>query len=50
MGLISGERSGRSLMLKTTELFADYFGLSHDIATMKKELKNVFEDFAKPEK
>jgi len=50
MGLISGERSGRSLMLKTTELFADYFGLSHDTATMKKELKNVFEDFAKQEK
>jgi len=50
MGLIGGERSGRSLTLKTTDLFADYFGLSHDTATMKKELKNVFEDFAKQEK
>jgi len=50
MGLVSGERSGRSLMLKTTELFADYFGLSHDTAAMKKELKNVFEDFSKQEK
>ncbi len=50
MGLIAGERSGRSTMLKTTELFADYFGLSHDTATMKKELKNVFEDFTKQKK
>jgi segregation and condensation protein B len=50
MGLIAGERSGRSLTLKTTEYFADYFGLSHDGTTMKKELKHVFEDFPKQEK
>jgi segregation and condensation protein B len=50
MGLIAGERSGRSITLKTTEYFADYFGLSHDGATMKKELKHVFEDFSKQEK
>ncbi len=43
MGLISGERSGRSSILKTTEYFADYFAFSHDTTTMKKELKNVFE-------
>lgn len=47
MGLIAGERSGRSTLLRTTEYFADYFGLSHDIPTMKRELKNVFEDFSK---
>lgn len=46
MGLLATERSGRSTVLRTTEYFADYFGLSHDIATMKKELKNVFEDFS----
>lgn len=50
MGLISAERSGRSTVLRTTEYFADYFGLSHDVAAMKKELKNVFEDYSKQEK
>ncbi|MEM3672793.1 MAG: SMC-Scp complex subunit ScpB [Candidatus Bathyarchaeia archaeon] len=49
MGLIASERGGRSTILRTTEYFADYFGLSHDIAAMKKELKNVFKDFAKKE-
>jgi segregation and condensation protein B len=49
MGLVAAERSGRSSVLRTTEYFADYFCLSHDVATMKKELKHVFEDFAKQE-
>lgn len=49
MDLITTERSGRSTLLRTTAYFADYFGLSHDIATMKKELKHVFEDFSKQE-
>jgi segregation and condensation protein B len=49
MGLVASERSGRSTVLRTTEYFADYFGLSHDTAVMKKELKHVFEDFAKKE-
>jgi segregation and condensation protein B len=49
-GLLACERSGRSTVLRTTEYFADYFGLSHDIAIMKKELKHVFEDFSKQEK
>jgi len=49
MGLVAAERSGRSTVLRTTEYFADYFGLSHDVATMKKELKHVFEDFSKQE-
>jgi segregation and condensation protein B len=50
MNLIASERSGRSTVVRTTEYFADYFSLSHDITTMKKELKHVFEDFAKQEK
>jgi len=50
MGLIAAERSGRSTVLRTTEYFADYFGLSQDVATMKRELKNVFADFSKQEK
>ena len=50
MDIIASERSGRSTILRTTEYFADYFGLSHDTAVMKKELKHVFEDFSKKEK
>ncbi len=50
MNLISSERSGRSTVLRTTEYFADYFGLSQDVTAMKRELKNVFEDFSKQEK
>jgi segregation and condensation protein B len=49
MNLVASERSGRSSLLKTTEYFADYFGLSHDTATMKRELKHVFEDSSKQE-
>jgi len=49
MGLVAAERSGRSTVLRTTEYFADYFGLSHDVVIMKKELKHVFEDFSKQE-
>ena len=49
MDLITSERNGRSTVLKTTEYFADYFGLSSDMATMKKELKHVFQDAEKEE-
>jgi hypothetical protein len=30
------------MALKTTDYFADYFALTHDTATMKRELKRVF--------
>lgn len=49
MGLIATERTGRSMILKTTEYFSDYFGLSQDTASMKRELKHVFEEFPKLE-
>lgn len=42
MRLIVAERSGRSMVLRTTDYFADYFGLTHDIGMMKKELKPIF--------
>jgi segregation and condensation protein B len=42
MGLIMTERSGRSLALKTTDYFADYFGLTQDMSAMKKDLKKIF--------
>jgi len=41
--LIARERAGRSKVLRTTEFFADYFGLSHDLKTMKQQLKGIFE-------
>jgi segregation and condensation protein B len=42
MRLVAGERSGRSMTLRTTDYFADYFGLTQDTATMKRELKRIF--------
>jgi segregation and condensation protein B len=54
LNLISRERAGRSRLLRTTEFFADYFGLSHDLKTMKQQLKTIFEkedlDQTEPEK
>ncbi len=51
LDLIARERAGRSRVLRTTQFFADYFGFSHDLKTMKQQLKNVFEkeDLAKIE-
>ena len=42
MGLITAERSGRTMALKTTDYFADYFGLTHDTSAMKRDLKKIF--------
>jgi segregation and condensation protein B len=49
MGLISAEHVGRSMALRTTEYFADYFGLLHDTSLMKKELKRIFGEALKDE-
>jgi segregation and condensation protein B len=49
MGLVVAEKSGRSMSLRTTDYFADYFGLTHDTATMKKELKRIFGEALKEE-
>jgi len=51
LNLISRERAGRSRLVRTTEFFADYFGLSHDLKTMKQQLKTIFEkeDLDEPE-
>ncbi len=49
LDLIIRERAGRKKVIRTTEFFADFFGLSHDLRTMKRQLKSIFEDFAKPE-
>jgi len=47
MGLVVAERAGRSMTLRTTDYFADYFGLTHDTATMKRELKRIFGEATK---
>ncbi|MEM2273250.1 MAG: SMC-Scp complex subunit ScpB [Candidatus Bathyarchaeia archaeon] len=43
MGFISRERCGRDLVIKTTDFFADYFGLSRNIQVMKRQLRRIFE-------
>jgi segregation and condensation protein B len=44
IGLISEEKLGRTKILRTTPNFADYFNLSQDLQTMKKQLERIFED------
>ncbi len=48
LGLITREKAGRTSVLRTTDFFADYFGLSHDQRVMKRQLKSVFEELTKP--
>jgi segregation and condensation protein B len=50
MGLIAPERSGRAIVLKTTDYFADYFGLMQDTAGMKRDLKRIFGEAFKEER
>lgn len=40
VGFVVGERQGRSKNYRTTPRFADYFGLSTDITTMKRQLES----------
>jgi segregation and condensation protein B len=40
VGFVVGERRGRSRAYKTTNRFAEYFGLSPDIPTMKRQLES----------
>ena len=48
LDLIVRERVGRKKVIRTTEFFADFFGLSHEVRAMKTQLKTIFEAFAKP--
>jgi chromosome segregation and condensation protein ScpB len=47
--LIMSEKSGRSLALRTTGDFADYFGLPYDITDMKRNLRKIFGEALKDE-
>ncbi len=41
---------GRSIVLQTTDYFSDYFGLTQDTASMKRELRRIFGDALKDER
>lgn len=42
MGLVDREKKGRTSMVRTTQSFADYLGLSSDRTTMRRELRRMF--------
>jgi len=50
MELIIREGVGKKRVIKTTQFFADFFGLSHELRTMKRQLKILFKEVEKPEK
>lgn len=49
MELITREGIGKNKLLKTTQFFADYFGLSHELRVMKRQLKTLFKEIENPE-
>lgn len=40
--LITRNEDGRTQNIRTTDYFADYFGLSHDLRVLKRQIKNLF--------
>ncbi len=40
VGFVEWERQGRSRLFRTTQRFADYFGLSSELSAMKKQLES----------
>jgi len=49
MELINREGVGKKKVIKTTQFFADFFGLSQELRTMKRQLKTLFKEVEKPE-
>lgn len=49
MGLITCDRLGRTKVVRTTEYFADYFNLSHDLRLLKRQLQALFKTTEKLE-
>ncbi len=49
MGLIEYDKNEENKTLKTTKYFADYFGLSHNLAVMKRQLRRIFRDLSEKE-
>ena len=44
MELIRREGLGKKRIIRTTGFFADYFGLSHELRIMKRQLKSLFKE------
>ena len=44
MSLIEWIKEGKTRIIKTTDYFADYFGLSHDPRLMKQQLRRLFDN------
>lgn len=42
MELITREKKGRTKVVRTTDTFADYLGLSHNKGVMKRQLSKIF--------
>jgi segregation and condensation protein B len=40
VGFVAGQRQGRSRAYRTTNRFAEYFGLSSEVTTMKRQLES----------
>ena len=49
LGLIKTEKLGKTKIIRTTDVFADYFNLSHDKRLMKRQLKGLFDSVDKME-
>jgi len=49
MGLVEREQRGRNKILKATEYFADYFGLSHNPTKMRRQLIQILNNIASKE-
>ena len=43
LGLLTLEKLGKTSIIRTTEVFADYFNLSYDLRLMKHQLKALFD-------
>jgi len=49
MELIFREGVGRKRVIRTTQFFADFFCLRHELRVMKRQLKTIFQEADKPE-
>ncbi len=49
VGLITAEKLGRTQVLRTSEVFADYFNLSRNARLMKRQLQSLFNGMESPE-
>ena len=49
MELITREGIGKKRVIRTTQFFADHFGLSHELRIMKRQLKTLFKENEKSE-